>query len=430
MQEPPTWVRYRVMLWLSVAAVLGYFCRNSLGVAESTIRGELKIEEHQTGWYIGAFFWTYALFQIPAGYLGKKYGTRLVLGISGLAWSAAILLTGMAPNLEMLIAAQALMGLAQAGIFPCAVQSVSVWIPESNRASACAALTVGMQLGAIATAVLTAQFIVMWDWRMVFTVYAIPGILWAIAFLMMFINHPDSHESLNQAERNLITGASLAPPVVRETEPTPWRRILTSRSVICLCGQQMFRASAYSFFATWFPTFLQETRDVKIDKSGLFQGIVFAGSLFGGLYGGTLVDAIYKRTNNLRLSRSGVGVGCMLGCSLLIFAAYFAESVNMAVFLIGSGAFVAALAGPCAYVTTIDLGKQHVPAVFGLMNMLGNLAAAATPVVIGYLFEFTSNWNIVLVLFGITYILAAICWAFVNAEQSLESQVETKELEP
>jgi nitrate/nitrite transporter NarK len=111
----------------------------------------------------------------------------------------------------------------------------------------------------------------------------------------------------------------------------------------------------------------------------------------------------------------------------LIFCAFSANSVGMAVALIDLGAFTAALAGPCAYVTTIDLGKKLVPAVFGLMNMSGNLAAAATPVVIGYLFKFTSNWNIVLALFGVAYLMAAICWMLVDPNQSVEGGERMKE---
>ncbi len=67
--EPPTRIRYRIIVWLSVAAVLAYFCRNSVGVAESTIRKGLDFSESESGWFLGAFFWTYALFQVPAGAL-------------------------------------------------------------------------------------------------------------------------------------------------------------------------------------------------------------------------------------------------------------------------------------------------------------------------------------------------------------------------
>ncbi len=331
--EPPTGVRYRTVAWLSVAAVLAYLCRNSIGAAESTIRSGLKFSESESGWFLGAFFWTYALFQVPAGALGKQYGTRAVLAGSAVLWSLGIALIGLAPNLPTLIIAQALMGLAQAAVFPCAVQSVSVWIPKARRASACAALTIGMQIGAILAAVLTGLLIERWDWRLVFLAYSAPGIVWAVGFFLSFHNHPDEDASLNAAERRLIDESgdedADADPNLDADPDSPsdpglgteriWFQILTNRSILCLCGQQMFRAAGYSFFALWFPTFLQETRGVEIVKSTFLQGTVFTATLFGGLYGGTLVDSIYKRTNNLRWSRSGVGAACMLLCGLLIF---------------------------------------------------------------------------------------------------------------
>lgn len=429
----PTRVRYVIMAWLSMAAVLAYFCRNAIGVAESSIRSDLTLSEWEMGWFLGAFFWTYALFQVPAGYIGQRFGTRAVLGTSAILWSLGILLLGYAPNLATLILAQALMGLAQAAVFPCAVQSVSVWIPEPNRATACAALTIGMQIGAILTAALTGKLISLWDWRLVFIAYSLPGILWAMLFLARFVNQPRRHPAVNDAELELLNLHAESPDTATDDDEspqssaTPWAAILLNPSIWCLCGQQMFRAAGYAFFAAWFPTFLQETRNVDVAKSGYLQSSVFAATMLGGLLGGILVDVIYKRTKNLKLSRSGVGAVCMFGCGGLIFCAYFANSVGVAVALLDLGAFTAALAGPCAYVTTIDLGKKHVPAVFGLMNMSGNLAAAATPPLIGYLFEQTSNWNIVLAIFGAAYLLATVCWGLVDPTRSVEPNKTTKE---
>ena len=74
----------------------------------------------------------------------------------------------------------------------------------------------------------------------------------------------------------------------------------------------------------------------------------------------------------------------------------------------------AALAGPCAFAATIDIGGRRVPQVFGLMNMCGNLAAAACPVLVGWLFARTANWNLVLLLFAGVYLAGAIGWLFVN----------------
>ncbi len=173
------------------------------------------------------------------------------------------------------------------------------------------------------------------------------------------------------------------------------------------------------FFASWFPTFLQETRNVSVANSGYVQALVF-GAVFGGsLIGGLFVDWVWKRTGSLRLSRGGVGAVSLFLCGSLILCAFFAHNITLAVSLLTAGAFAAAVAGPCALSSTIDIGGKHIPQVFGVMNMGGNFAAAATPVIVGYLFDWTANWNLVLALFAVVYFVGALSFAFVNPSKKV-----------
>jgi ACS family glucarate transporter-like MFS transporter/ACS family D-galactonate transporter-like MFS transporter len=55
------------------------------------------------------------------------------------------------------------------------------------------------------------------------------------------------------------------------------------------------------------------------------------------------------------------------------------------------------------------------------MNMAGNLAAAACPILIAWLFDWTANWNLVLLLFAIIYLLGAVSWLMVDSGQRLLS---------
>ena len=181
----------------------------------------------------------------------------------------------------------------------------------------------------------------------------------------------------------------------------------------------MCRASGYMFFASWFPTFLQETRGVSVEDSGYLQALVFSGTMAGALCGGLLTDRIWKQTKSLRMSRSGVGVTFLTGCALLILAAWFVESTLLAVTLLALGALFAALVGPSAYSAAIDLGGKHVPQVFGLMNMMGNLAAAACPILVAELFDKTADWTLVLLVFAAIYLLGAISWLFVDPRKSI-----------
>jgi ACS family D-galactonate transporter-like MFS transporter len=147
------------------------------------------------------------------------------------------------------------------------------------------------------------------------------------------------------------------------------------------------------------------------------QGIVLGGALLGAIFGGLLTDWVWRRTGSLRASRSGVGAASLGTCSIVILGAWFVESTQVAVLLLAVGAFCAASAGPCAFAATIDIGGPRVPQVAGLMNMSGNFAAAACPVIVGRLFQLTENWNLILLLFAGVFLAGAICWAFVNPQR-------------
>lgn len=413
--ERPTWVRYRVLSWLTLSAALAYLTRNAVGVAESTIREDLGLSYQQSGWFMAAFFWTYAVFQVPTGWLAHRYGTKSALTGFALLGSFAALVTGIAPGLGVLVIAQMLLGVAQAGTFPASCNSISHWIPMARRSIACGILATGMQLGAILAGKLTGELIEPIGWRWVFILYAVPGFIWAAWFWLRFRNTPSQDASVNESELQLIqSGRETSSIEAASHEPTPWVSIATNPTIWFLCGQQMCRAAGYMFFASWFPTFLQKTRGVSVEDSGSLQALVFAGTLAGSLSGGWLVDQIWRRTANLRLSRSGIGGLALLGCALLILAAWFVQDVTLAVVLLTLGAFCAALAGPCAISATIDIGGNHVPQVFGLVNMAGNLAAAACPILVGALFQWTAAWHLVLLLFAGVYLAGAMSWIFVN----------------
>ena len=419
--EPATTIRYRALSWLVIAAGLAYLCRNAVGVAESTIREDLGLTFEQSGAFMGAFFWTYALFQIPSGTFAQRLGSKVGIMVFALVWAVGTLAIGLSQAFWMLILAQLAMGVAQAGLFPASVNSINHWMPLAQRAIACGILAAGMQVGAVLSSNLGGRMMDQIGWRWIFVLFALPSLAWAAGFYIRFINRPEHAPSVNKRELDLIRGESSGnePAQAAKAEPFPWATIGKSPVVWFLCGQQICRAAGYMFFASWFPTFLQETRDISIKDSGYLQGLVLAGTLAGGILGGLVADWVWKKTKSLRISRGGLGALCLGACGLLILGAWFVTSLPVAITLLSLGALFAALAGPCAFSATIDIGGKHVPQVFGLMNMTGNFAAAACPILVGKLFSQTENWNLVLVLFAAVYLLGALCWIFVDPSKPL-----------
>lgn len=402
--------RYLVLGFLCLSAAIAYVQRAALSVPATEVAGNLNFDDLagrmgmiQSAWY----FW-YGLMQLPAGRLIDRFGARNALAALSVAWSTATCLSGFATDFTSLLFFWSLMGAAQAGAFPAAAKAMGQLFPESERARATGLLASGMTIGGALAPALTAkglEWLTPWAdslgvdrWRLLLAAYAIPGVLWSIAFL-------------------IILPARKMPVVNRSGEKRQgisWKALLRNRPLALLCAQQFFRAAAMVFFLTWFPTFLQKTRGVSLTESGILTTVAGLGSVVGSMTGGFFSDWLLKRTGNARLSRQGIAVAGMGSCSLLIMASYFAADVKVSIGLIALGAFCASFGGVSGYTVAISYGGAHVATVFGTMNMCGNFGAALFPITAAWLVSATGNWNLMLFLFAGIMAVDAVCWALLN----------------
>lgn len=407
--------RYLVLLFLCASAVIAYVQRAALSVPATEIARDLRFADlaRDMGWIQTAWYLCYGLMQLPSGWLADRLGSRHALAIFCALWSLATLLTALATDFTSLILLWGLMGAAQAGAFPCAAKALGRIFPETERARATGLLASGMTVGGAMAPVMTALLLETLNsraeslqvdrWRLLLAAYAVPGILWTALFLFLI-----------PAWRLPATEPSSKP-----REPLAWSRMFTSAPLALLCAQQFFRAAGMVFFVTWFPTFLQKTRDVSLLGSGILTTVAGAGGVLGSLTGGFASDWLLLRTGNARLSRQGIAVLGMSSCSLLIVASYFVRDVNQSIALIAVGAFCATFGGVSGYTVAISFGGRRVATVFSTMNMFGNLGAALFPVTAGWLVAKTGDWNLILFLFAGIMAIDAVCWALLNPQGTL-----------
>ena len=102
----------------------------------------------------------------------------------------------------------------------------------------------------------------------------------------------------------------------------------------------------------------------------------------------------------------------------LATVAYFTEGPHLTTAILALAVISAGTCGAAGYVITIDLGGRHVTALFSVMNMTGNLGAAALIKFVPTLAQ-SQSWNAPLLLVAGLHFLAAICWALLNAEGSI-----------
>ena len=194
---------------------------------------------------------------------------------------------------------------------------------------------------------------------------------------------------------------------------------MTSKSLALLCAQQFFRAAAMVFFLTWFPTFLQKTRGVSLNDSGVLTTLAGIGGVIGSLVGGVVSDWLFAKTGNRRLSRQGIAVVGMASCSALITASAFVASTNISTAIISLGVFCAMFGGVSGYTVAIEFGGRKAGTVFSTMNMCGNIGAMLFPITAGWMVDQTGNWNLILYFFAVIMAVDAICWAILNPKEPL-----------
>ncbi|MBV9083193.1 MAG: MFS transporter, partial [Acidobacteriaceae bacterium] len=380
----PTHVRH-VVLALTVAAyMITYIDRVAISSAIPFIRKEFGFSLITIGWILSAFRWTYALFQIPGGWLGDYIGPRRAMALVVGWWSMFTCFTAFAWNAVSMVVIRALFGLGEAGAFPIATRALSRWMLPSERGFAQGITHAGSRLGAAITPVLVVALIMWHGWRAPFLLLGIVGIVWALIWFVYYRNTPREHAGVNMAELNLIQ-RSIGELPARTAHSVPWRTILASGNLWRLCAMYFCYCYCLSVYLDWFPTYLKSHRKFTLEQMGIYASLpLFAGTL-GDLLGGWISDILLKRTQNVTFARRVVSVIGFTIATAAIIPATFTRSSYACVWYSCIAFFGLELTVGVSWAIALDIGGDYSGSVSALMNMCGNIGGAISPALLAYL---------------------------------------------
>ena len=131
-----------VLLLLCLMYGITYIDRVNISVTARHMMPALGLTEQQMGFVFSAFVIGYALFQIPGGWLGDRWGARIILTLALLWWSVFTAWTAMAPASPLagwlgimgaLALARFLLGVGEAVALPNFNRIVTDWLPAGER---------------------------------------------------------------------------------------------------------------------------------------------------------------------------------------------------------------------------------------------------------------------------------------------------------
>ena len=207
-QQVPSNVRRSVMLGLFLLSVITYLDRVCINSAAPEMQRDLGLSNAQWGMVVGAFLAAYGLFEVPGGWLGDRFGPRLILTRIVVWWSGFTALTGVVRNYTQLLIVRSLFGAGEAGAYPNTSCVVSRWFPPQQRARAQGIVFMASRLGGALSPLLVLPLIANWGWRSVFYVFSVLGIVWAVWWWKFFRDYPAEHTKVTDGEIAII-GAGL-----------------------------------------------------------------------------------------------------------------------------------------------------------------------------------------------------------------------------
>nr|WP_320145285.1 MFS transporter [uncultured Anaeromusa sp.] len=436
MPEKKSKYRWFVMGLLFILYTVANADRANIGFALPYLRKEFAMSNTEAGGIISLFFFAYAFFQVPSGFLVKKFGNRTMFTIGMLFTSIFTGMLGMVNSVFALKAFRFGVGIAEAPVAIASSSTINNWFPPKEKGTATGIFLAGSKFGPLIVPVLCAWIISVWGWREIFIFSMIPGLILAVVWYFLVANRPSESKFVNEAEVEYIADKTVE--VKKEEKPKRAYKLwwvdkivrakkvelLSTPSQVFRCWDMWGVACGYFFavglssvFMSWLPTYLVTVKHFAIMKTAFVASAPFAGTVVGNFFGGWFSD------NVLGKRRKPMMMVTAISTSIMMYSMLNApeDPILLGILLFCAGVLLAL--GYSMYMA-YGMGranKETYPVAFSLVNTGGQLGGACMPLVVGIILD-TFNWDAVWMALALG---SVICLAIISSVvEPVEDPVE------
>ncbi|MFO1006872.1 MAG: MFS transporter [Planctomycetaceae bacterium] len=459
----PTNVRYSVLVFACSLSMITYLDRACFGAAAASMAKDLGLDgTAQLKWAFTAFTIAYALFEIPAGWFGDRWGPRGTLLRIVAWWSAWTAITGLIGStiggyqmggLAALVVVRFLFGAGEAGAYPNITRAIHNWFPRTYWETAQGFVFMAGRIAGGITPLLwgvlvagTAWTSPLPHWRWVFAIFGAIGVIWCLAFRLWFRNRPEDHPSVNAAELAIIGPATVTQS---HTGGVPWVALLTHPSVWMICIMYALVNYGWIFNITYLPGYMKLRFAIA---DGDIMGSIYKGAplwvgAVGCVLGGVLISRLARSVRHRHTARQIVGVSAMLLSAISLWGAVNASGAFSFCALVSLGAFGVDLTLGAIWASCQDIGQKHAAVTAAAMNTIGAIGAAFANWHTGTIVEDAvaasaaelhvtvasmdeaaktaatlAGYQTVYSYSAIVFVFAAICWIFIRVDRPLVAE--------
>ena len=403
--------RYRgtILTMLFLAMVINYIDRAALAIAMPFITKDFHLSVAEKGVIFSSFSIGYAIFNFVGGYLADRFGGKRVFTWTMTIWSVLCGLTAGVFSFTALLAVRVLFGAGEGPISTTANKVVNNWFPVKERARAIGINQAGGPLGGALAGPVVGLLALWLGWRVAFVVIAALGLMWAFCWRKLATEYPAQHPRVTPAELELI-GQYCDEESGEASSARPRLTHVIFQRAVLVTGISLFCYNyILFFFMSWFPSYLIDAKGISLKNMSFVAALPWLIGALGYMSGGALIDAIYKRTGKLLLSRKCVLVTCLLVASLCIGLTGLVDDVRVAVGVMTVAIGFLMLTAPAYWSIIQDsVPRNQVGTAGGFMHGLANVSGIVGPALTGLLIQRSGSYATGFVLAGTLGIAGAL----------------------
>jgi MFS family permease len=364
------------------------------------IKADLHLSNTQLGLVFSAFAIPYAIFQLIGGWIGDRWGARVVLCVSCGVVAAATALTG------------AVNGFAT---FPTATRAMTKWIPERRWGFAQGITHSFSRIGNAMAPALIAWMAVTLTWRGSFAILGLASSVWVLLWGWFFRNDPHEHPAITAADlAELPSQSSKGRPAI------PWLRL--ARRILPVTAVDFCYGWVLWLFLSWIPGFFFENYHLNLQSSAMYSAGVLSAGIVGDTLGGVLTDKLLHKTGSLVTARRSVVIAGFLGAFVFMIPVVLVHNLRLAAVSLSLAFLFAELIVAPIWSVPMDIAPRYAGTASGMMNFGFAIAGIVSPSTFGYLVDHTGSWVVPFAASVLLLILGAILAARLRPDIPFEMQ--------
>jgi MFS family permease len=363
-----------ILILLVFSIAINYLDRGVLSVSAPLIARELSLSPTQLGLLLSAFFWSYAGFQLVAGWLVDRYPVKWVYAVGYAVWSLATAAVALAGSLPSLVAARLLLGMGESVTYPACSKILVHAFPEQRRGFANACVDAGSKVGPALSTLLGGLAVAQFGWRAVFIAVGLGSLLWLAPWL--------------------ASTGGYAPQQARARIAGPgWFDLLRRRELWGTSLAMFALGYVWYFLLSWLPSYLVKERGFSMRTMAIAGSVPFWGMAAASLLGGWTSDRWIASGGDPSRVRKTYAVAGLLLCAAALLPSAMVRDVRLSVTLITVACLSLGLLTSNVWAITQTLaGPLAAGKWTGLQNAIGNLGGVLSPLLTGWVVARTGSF--------------------------------------